>query len=405
MVFLELFILTFILTCMASVVRRKNSRYWTACFTSRDGRQLKRSTKTTDKNQATEIAIEFERVERRAKQGALTSAQIKKVLNDVSEKVTGDTLIAPSTEDYLNDWLEGVGARAVPATVERYRNSVKLFVANLGEKARKPITAVTPHDVEAFLTSRLKAGVAPKTAIVDLKTINIAFRRAENYNVIPKNPVVAVRPPKEVCSERDVFTPEDVQKLVRAAPSVEWQTLILLGYFIGARLRDCVQMTWDNVNPESGMIEYVQQKTNKKVSVPMHYNLLEHIHFISAFGTNGLLCPKLASKVTGGRRGLSETFKRIVKKAGLDPMTVQGKGIRKFSKRSFHSLRHSFNSALANAGVPEEVRMKLTGHASPVINSQYTHLQVKTLKDAVTKMPLFGMTESDNPQSGKKIGN
>ena len=79
---------------MASVVKRTKSRYWTACYTSRDGRQLKRSTKTTDKNQATEIAIEFERVERRAMQGSLTSAQIKKVLNDVSEKVTGDTLIA-----------------------------------------------------------------------------------------------------------------------------------------------------------------------------------------------------------------------------------------------------------------------------------------------------------------------
>src|SRR6185437_12734975 len=111
--------------------------------------------------------------------------------------------------------------------------------------------------------------------------------------------------------------------------------------------------------------------------------------FISTFGTDGFLCPKLAGKGTGGRRGLSETFKKIVEKAGLDPMTVKGKGIRKFSKRSFHSLRHSFNSALANAGVPEEVRMKLTGHATPIMNSQYTHLQMDTLKKAVSKMPIF----------------
>jgi integrase len=83
-------------------------------------------------------------------------------------------------------------------------------------------------------------------------------------------------------------------------------------------------------------------------------------------------------------------------KAGIDPKTVQGKGIRKFSKRSFHSLRHSFNSALANAGVPEEVRMKLTGHATPVMNSQYTHLQAKTLKDAVAKMPLFDSNKLKN---------
>jgi signal transduction histidine kinase len=90
--FLELFILTFILTCMASIVKRKKSKFWTACYTSHDGRQLKRSTKSTDKNQALEIALNFERVEKQAKQGALTSAKSKRVFNDVSEKVTGDIL-------------------------------------------------------------------------------------------------------------------------------------------------------------------------------------------------------------------------------------------------------------------------------------------------------------------------
>jgi integrase len=325
MVFLELFILTFILTCMASVIKRKKSRFWTACFTSRDGRQLKKSTKTTDKNQAIQIAIEFERVERRAMQGTLTINQIKKVLNDVSEKITGDTLIAPSTEVYLNEWLDGVRERSASATIKRYSTSVKHFLASLGDKAQKPITSITPRDVELFLNSRLKAGMAPKTAIVDLKTINVAFRRAFNYGTIDKNPVVAVRPPKEVCSEREVFTQDEVQKIYRAAPTHEWQTLILLGYFIGARLTDCAQMKWENILPEKNRLVYEQKKTGKKVEVPLHLNLLEHLNFISTFGTTGFLCPKLASKVAGGQRGLSEGFKRIVVKAGLDPMTVKGK--------------------------------------------------------------------------------
>jgi integrase len=97
--------------------------------------------------------------------------------------------------------------------------------------------------------------------------------------IILKSPVAVVRPPKEVCSERDVFTQGEVQKLVGAAPTVEWQTLILLGYFVGARLRDCVRMGWENINLETGMIEYQQQKTGKRVSVPMHYHVLEHSVF------------------------------------------------------------------------------------------------------------------------------
>ncbi len=393
MLFLEFFILTFILTCMASVVKREKSKFWTACFTDRDGRQLKRSTKTTDRNSAIQIAVELERVERQASQGTLVTTQLRKVLNDVSEKINGDSLNVLSVEDYFKDWLNGIEARNTASTHERYKNAVKWFLENLQGKVKKPISSVTPQDMENYLTWRLRSGVANKTAIVDIKILKIAFRRAENHGTILKNPVAAVRLPKENSSEREVFTHDEIQKLLNATPTLEWQTLILLGYFTGARLCDCVQMKWENVFPEEGVISYQQQKTGKKVVVPMHFHIIEHLKYMATFGTTGVLCPKLAAKGSGGKHGLSEGFNRIVLKAGLDPMTAQGKGIRKFSARTFHSLRHSFNSVMANAGVSDEIRMKLTGHASKKMNERYTHMQLATLKNAVTAMPMFGATK------------
>ncbi len=382
---------------MASVVKRERSCFWTACFTDRNGRQLKRSTKATDRSQALGIALELERVERQARAGSLTTTQLRKVLGEVSEKISGDNLNAPTVEDYFNDWLNGVEVRNSPATLERYRNTTKMFLHHLGSQAKAPVTGLTPRNMEAFLNARLKSGVAPRTAVIDLKTVNIAMRRAEAYGIILKNPVTAVRPPKAESSERDVFTHEEVQRLLNAAPTLEWQTLILLGYFVGARLRDCVQMKWEHVRPEEGVIVYQQQKTGKKVIVPMHYHVIEHLNHLSKFGTDGFLCPALATKGPGGKHGLSESFKRIVRKAGIDPMTVPGKGIRNFTKRTFHSLRHSFNSALANAGVAEEIRMKLTGHSSKAMNTRYTHLEVGTLKNAMTSLPLFAAKSQPTP--------
>jgi integrase len=67
--------------------------------------------------------------------------------------------------------------------------------------------------------------------------------------------------------------------------------------------------------------------------------------------------------------------------------TVQGTGVRKISKRTFHALRHSFTSALANAGVSPELRMKLTGHKSAEIHRGYTHLELETLRAALQKLP------------------
>ncbi len=375
---------------MATVIRRDESRYWIACFTDRNGRQLKRSAKTTDRNQAMRVAVELERVEQQARAGSLTTAQLRKVLNDVSEKVNGDSLAVPSVADYLNGWLDGVKARRATGTHVRYGNSVRLFLAHLGPREKKPMTSVTPAEVEGFLNWRLNSGAAPKTAIVDVKTLKSAFRRAELYGIILKNPVVAVQLPKDESSERGIFTQEEVQKLIGAAPSLEWQTLILLGYFLGARLGDCVQMQWENVLPAEGVIVYLQKKTGKKVIIPMHFHILEHLDYLKTFGTAGFLCPKLATKGPGGKHGLSESFKRIVVGAGIDPGVIEGKGTRKFTQRTFHSLRHSFNSILANAGVSDELRMKLTGHSSKEMNKRYTHLEVSTLRSAVTTMPLFG---------------
>jgi hypothetical protein len=48
---------------------------------------------------------------------------------------------------------------------------------------------------------------------------------------------------------------------------------------------------------------------------------------------------------------------------------------------------HSFTSALANAGVSPELRMKLTGHKSAEVHRGYTHLELETLKDAIKKLP------------------
>jgi len=251
--YFEHFILTSILTLdatntvMASLTKHPKSRFWVACYTAKDGRQLKRSTKTTNRGKAMQIALELERVEQQARDGTVTTTQLQKILTDTAERVTGDTLTVPTVKAYLDDWLKGVTARNAPTTLERYENTVTLFLENLKAKAQLAVTSVTPKDIEAFVNSRLESGVAPKTAIIDLKTLNTAFRRAEAYGIILKNPVAAVRPPRMRSSEREVFTHEDVQKVLDAAPSVEWQTLILLGYFVGARLSDCVHMKWEHV--------------------------------------------------------------------------------------------------------------------------------------------------------------
>jgi hypothetical protein len=61
------------------------------------------------------------------------------------------------------------------------------------------------------------------------------------------------------------------------------------------------------------------------------------------------------------------------------------------------SLRHSFNSALANAGVSQELHQKLTGHASADLNIIYTYHELETIRSAIKTLPRLPKVEPIPP--------
>ncbi len=199
--------------------------------------------------------------------------------------------------------------------------------------------------------------------------------------------------------ERGVFTPAEVKMWVVATSKgtkreewkiadQEWKTLILLAYFTGARLGDCCRMTWANVNQTAGTLTFTQSKTHKNLEVPLHPELLSHLESLASTDKPEVyVMPQMARLKPSGRHGLSEGFNCRMRRADLDTQKVESAGVPQLSRRTFHALRHSFTSALANAGVAPELRMKLTGHKSAAVHRGYSHHEMKTLPEAVAKMP------------------
>jgi integrase len=60
---------------------------------------------------------------------------------------------------------------------------------------------------------------------------------------------------------------------------------------------------------------------------------------------------------------------------------------RKRSSLSFQSLRHSFVSALANAGVAPDLRQKLAGHSDLKSHARYSHHEIDAMRSAVATVP------------------
>lgn len=376
---------------MASVHRRPESKYWHAAWRDAHGKLILRSTKQTDRNKALAFALECERAEKLAGAGSLTEAQARKIVQDIMERTgTGDVLRNPSIADWLREWLAGKEARKSASTAVRYGQIVQEFLDHLGESAKRPLPAVSTRDVQGFLTKRTNAGCSPTTVQLDGKILRSALNQARREGLISVNPAEAAELPERDSVERGTFTAAEVKMLTDAAQD-EWRTLILLGYYTGARLSDCCKMEWSTVDLAKGTLIYRQGKTGKEVAIPLHPDLQRQLEKLASTDKpERFIMPGMADKGPGGRHGLSEGFKRIVRNAGLDLQTVQGGGIRKISRRTFHALRHSFTSALANAQVMPELRMKLTGHSSEPVHRGYTHHEIETLRQAVLKLPSLG---------------
>ncbi len=373
---------------MASVHRRPTSKYWHAAWRAVDGTLILRSTKQSNRAKALAFALECERAEKLAGANTLTEAQARDIIKDIMTRCGSDEILrSPSTREYFKEWLASKETITADGTAARYSKAVKEFLNSLGDRADKPLSNLTARHVERFVTERTKAGLSPTTVTLDAKVVRTALNRARRQGLIPINPAEAVDLPGNDSVERGIFSSAEIKMLLAEAEG-EWKTLILLAYFTGARLSDCCRMEWGSVDLTQGTLRYRQSKTRKPVLVPIHGDLQKHLEELaSTDSAQQWIMPGMADKGPGGRHGLSESFKRIVRKAGLDLQTVPGSGIRQISRRTFHALRHSFTSALANAQVAPELRMKLTGHSSDAIHRGYTHHELATLRDAVEKLP------------------
>ncbi|HWX22426.1 MAG TPA: tyrosine-type recombinase/integrase [Candidatus Binatia bacterium] len=373
---------------MATVLKRNGSKYWCAVWRDAHGKQIWRSTKQTDRTKALADALDYERADKLSGAGSFVEAQARKIVNDIMERAgTGDALRNPITADWLKDWIATKEAHKAASTAVRYKQIVDEFVKHLGNRARRPLSVIVARDIEGFLAKRKRAGCSPTTINMDGKILRTAFNKARREGLITTNPAEAVDLPDKDSVERGTFTPAEVKMLVDSAKG-EWKALILLGYFTGARLSDCCRLAWKDVDLTQGTLTYIQRKTGKAVTIPLHPELQTHLEKLASTDKPEIfVMPGMADKGPGGRHGLSESFKGIVRKAGIDLQTVQGGGDRKISRRTFHALRHSFTSALANAGVAPELRMKLTGHSSESVHRGYTHHELAVLKDAVSKLP------------------
>ena len=391
---------------MASIYSTSESKFWLCAFRDASGKQKRRSTKVERnpyhedakerarlageaKRLALNVANEFETVAR----GNRTEAHIRKTLQELhAEANKGHILEFHTCRAFLQRWLDRAEATKTPGTLARYRGTVNAFLDVLGPKGDCHLGDISASDVETFISARLSGGRNPSTVNTDLKTLNAPFALALRQGLILTNPVAAAEAPRGEKEARQPFNPSEVEALLRTAEG-EWKTTVLLGVRQGLRLGDAVSLRWSNIDLVEKVIRFRPGKTASKkrdMVLPLHPAMETHLMSLTPpdNAPDGFLCPSLSKAKPGGRSGLSRQFQALMGEAGIEQETIaaSGKAGRAFNRRTFHSLRHTFVTALEAAGVAPDQRMLLSGHSDAVSHSRYTHTAVETLRAALAKV-------------------
>ena len=382
---------------MSSILKdaRNRSPFWYASFMDARGRRLKRSTKTTDSELAKQIAGEWEAAGKAGRAGRLVESQCRRVISEIYEQATGKPIHFRTARLWLNEWVEDKKSEKVSErTSLKYAQIVREFLEHLGAKADEMLNQIADGDLKSFRNSLARGGHSATTVNTAIKILRSPFHLAHVKGYIAADPCAGVGLVEDDTDiERDVFTPEQIGALI-ARTEGDWQGAILCGFYTGLRLKDVTDLRWESIDAGLTKIELVPRKTrrkkkNRKVVLPIHPVFAAWLKKQTRGIGKAPVFPTLAGKSGAGKSGLSMAFKRIMERAGIQGRLLRernGEG-RSQSSLSFHSLRHSFNSALANAGVDQEIRQKLTGHASAAMNEVYTHHELEPLRVAIAALP------------------
>ncbi len=378
---------------MASLTKRPRSKFWVACYTGRNGRRLKRSTKTSDRKQALKIAELWEDAYRKKR----TALQFRRVLTEAHKEISGEAVSHSSLRGFVNSWVESRKPEISSATYTHYRNSAKKFLLFLKQRADADLGEITREEITLY-RNELAERFAARTVNHEVKFLRMVFRAARRDALVADDPAEFVKTVRQRDGhERQPFSLDQLRAVLSVADS-EWQSMVLFGLYTGQRLSDIARLTWSNIDLQRNELRLVTSKTGKRLIIPLA-PALGHLlsKAASSDDPRAPLHPRAHAIVMAqGKSGhLSNQFADLLAEAGLRIKTPhratanQGRGVRadREHKLSFHSLRHTSVTLLKEAGVPDAAIMALVGHDSVAMNQHYTHVGREALEKAANALP------------------
>jgi integrase len=308
--------------------------------------------------------------------------------------------VRPSREtlrDYVEDaWLPSLDALVAGGKLRQTTALSYSTMARLHVLPRIGGTRLTA--IDAPLLNRLyadllregrrdgKGGLSTTTVHLVHVTISRALKDAVKWGRLARNPAQVADPPQAKNAEKQVWSADQLHAFLDFTRTERLGALWHLLATTGIRRGEAAGLTWEDVNLEAAeltirrarvVVDYQVVESGPKtekgrrtialdpgtVATLRRYRAAqaeERLSWGPAYEDTGLVFTREDGSGLHPER-ITQGFARLVKRSGLPTLTV-------------HGVRHSYATALADAGVPIDVISKRLGHSGISITADlYRH--------------------------------
>jgi len=278
------------------------------------------------------------------------------------------------------------------ATTRGYILAIQQF-AEYFSKSPEQLGATEIRRFQLYLLNQKK--LAPGTVEGRMSALRFLYKKTLKRRDIVYDDLIFPKTPQKLPV---VLSPEEVTRLIEAAPNLLHRTILMVLYGTGIRRTEASLLKVSDIDSERMVIHVHQGKGSRDRDVPMTVKLLEALREYWRWKRPKVYLFPSTSGHRGAEQPISDkTVWYAVKEAG------KRAGLQK--RIGPHTLRHSFATNLMEAGTDLRTIQLLMGHAHLEDTTVYLHLSQRHLHAAINpldQITIRGRRELHDPLASKE---
>jgi integrase/recombinase XerD len=254
-----------------------------------------------------------------------------------------------------------------PKTQHDYVQRIKNFATFLG---RSP-AAASFEDVRRYQLHLTASGVGVATRNQTISTLRFFFRvTLKRHDIIEHTHFI--HEPRKLPV---VLSPEEVARLLDAAPGLKYKAALSVAYGAGLRASEVCSLKVSDIDSKRMLIRVEQGKGHKDRYVMLSPHLLNLLRgWWKAARPQGWLFPGRDPAQPMTTRQLNRACHAAAQMAEIN------------KRVSLHTLRHSFATHLLEQNIDVRVIQVLLGHAKLDTTALYTRVATKTISEVTSPL-------------------